>query len=193
MFNQNQQIPHYKRNVNKKLGLRKLNSDKNIPLNNFPFIPQKNNLNNNKIFNQINQKNEQILPFTNIILKLKLPNGNEITDILNINILEGNFYNIAQKYVNSNNLNPILIEPIYNKIITALEMSNSLLLNNISKYEIKKLEELRNYYLNKDEDDELNECSLDEIIEYNKYYEKIKDIKPDKNEISKFELLNFSF
>ena len=193
MFNQNQQIPHYKRNVNKKLGLRKLNSDKNIPLNNFPFIPQKNNLNNNKIFNQINQKNEQILPFTNIILKLKLPNGNEITDILNINILEGNFYNIAQKYVNNNNLNPILIEPIYNKIITALEMSNSLLLNNISKYEIKKLEELRNYYLNKDEDDELNECSLDEIIEYNKYYEKIKDIKPDKNEISKFELLNFSF
>jgi hypothetical protein len=72
-------------------------------------------------------------------------------------------------------------------------MSNSLLLNNISKYEIKNLEELRNYYLNKDEDDELNECSLDEIIEYNKYYEKIKDIKPDKNEISKFELLNFSF
>ena len=193
MFNQNQQIPHYKRNVNKKLGLRKLNSDKNIPLNNFPFIPQKNNLNNNKIFNQINQKNEQILPFNNLNLKIKLPNGNEITDILNINILEGNFYNIAQKYVNNNNLNPILIEPIYNKIITALEMSNSLLLNNISKYEIKKLEELRNYYLNKDEDDELNECSLDEIIEYNKYYEKIKDIKPDKNEISKFELLNFSF
>ena len=72
-------------------------------------------------------------------------------------------------------------------------MTNSILVNNTSKYDRRKLEELRNYYLNKDEDDELNECSLDEIIEYNKYYERIKDIKPDKNEIRNFELHNFSF
>ena len=193
-INPNQQMPHYKKNINKKLGLRKLNSDKNIPLNNYPFFPQKNNLNNNKFFNQNNQKDEQILPFNNLNLKIKLPNGNELTDTLNINVLEGNFHNIAQKYVNNNNLNQILIEPIYNKIILALEMTNSILLNNTSKYDRKKLEELKNYYNSiKNEEEELSDCSLDEIIEYNKYYERIKDIKPDKNEIRNFELHNFSF
>ena len=192
-INQNQQIPHYKKNINKKFGLRKLNSDKNIPLNNYSFIPQKNNLSNNKVFNQNNQKDEQIFPFNNLILKLKLPNGNELTDILNINILEENYHNIAQKYVKNNNLDSILIEPIYNKIIIALEMTNSILVNNTSKYDRRKLEELRNYYLIQNEDDELSDCSIDEIIEYNKYYERIKDIKPDKNEIRNFELHNFSF
>ena len=73
-------------------------------------------------------------------------------------------------------------------------MTNSILLNNTSKYDRKKLEELKKYYNSiKNEDEELSDCSLDEIIEYNKYYERIKDIKPDKNEIRNFELHNFSF
>ncbi len=185
------QNPHFKKNINKKLGLRKLNSDKNIPMNNIPIFPQRNI--NNKIINQNIQKEEQISPFNNLILKIKLPNGNELIDNLNINLLEEDYQNIAQKYVNNNNLNPILIDPIYNKIINSLKLTKNIFSNNTTKYERKKLKELRNYYLNMKDDDELSVCSIEDIFECNKYYEMIKDLKPNKKEINNFEILNYTF
>jgi hypothetical protein len=188
--NQNQN-PHFKKNINKKLGLRKLNSEKNISINNFPLFPPKNLLNNNKIINQNTQKEEQISPFNNLILKIKLPNGNESIDILNINLLEHDFHNIAQKYVINNNFNPILIETIYNKIIHSLELTNNIFSNNTTIYDRKKLEDLRNYYLNNKEENELNN-SIEDILEYNKYLEMIKDLSPNKNEINNFEFLNYT-
>ena len=189
-INQNQN-PHYKKNINKKLGLRKLNSDKSIPMNNIPIFPQRNI--NNKIINQNIQKEEQISPFNNLILKIKLPNGNELIDDLNINLLEEDYKNVAQKYVNNNNLNPILIDPIYNKIINSLKLTKNIFSNNTTKYERKKLKELRNYYLNMKDDDELSVCSIEDILECNKYYEMIKDLKPNKKEINNFEILNYTF
>ena len=190
-INQNQNIQYHKKNTNKKLGLRKLNSEKNISINNFPLIPPKNLLNNNKIINQSTQKEEQISPFNNLILKIKLPNGNESIDILNINLLEHDFHNVAQKYVINNNLSPILNETIYNKIIHSLELTNNIFSNNTTIYDRKKLEDLRNYYLNNKEENELNN-SIEDILEYNKYLEMIKDLSPNKNEINNFEFLNYT-
>ena len=191
-INQNQnQNPHYKKNINKKLGLRKLNSDKSIPMNNIPIFPQRNI--NNKIINQNIQKEEQISPFNNLIVKIKLPNGSELIDTLNINLLEEDYQNVAQKYVNNNNLNPILIDPIYNKIMNSLKLTKNIFSNNTTKYERKKLKELRNYYLNMKDDDELSICSIEDILECNKYYEMIKDLKPNKKEINNFEILNYTF
>ena len=192
-INQNQPVTHYKKTLNKKLGFRKLNSDKNIPLNNFIFIPQKNIINNNKTINQNLQKKEQIFPFNNLILKLKLPNGIESTDLININYLDEDFQNIIQKNINNNNLNPILNESIYNKIIMSLELANTIFSNNISKYERIKLDDLRNYYESQKDDDVLSNYSIEDILEYHKFYDMINEIKIDKNDIKNFEILNYTF
>ena len=186
-INQNQPVTHYKKNMNKKLGFRKFNSDKNIPLNNFSFIPQKNIINNNKSINQ--QKKDYIFPFNNLILKLKLPNEIESTDIININYLEADFHNIMQNKC----LNSIINESIYNKIIMSLELANTIFSNNISKYERIKLDNLINYYNSQKDDDVLSNYSIEDILEYNKYYDMINDIKIDKNDIKNYEILNYTF
>ena len=192
-INPSQTVTHYKKKTNKKLGFKKLNSDKNIPLNNFSFIPQKNILNNNKTINQNIQKKEQIFPFNKLILKLKLPNGSESTDFVNINSLESDIHNIIQKYENNNYLNEILNESIYNKIIMSLELTNTIFSNNISKYERMKLDDLRKYYESLKDDDELSNYSIEDILEYNKYYDMINDIKIDKNDMTNFEIFNYTF
>ena len=43
------------------------------------------------------------------------------------------------------------------------------------------------------DDDELSICSIEDILECNKYYEMIKDLKPNKKEINNFEILNYTF
>jgi hypothetical protein len=182
MFN-----PNNKRNNNKKLPLRKLNSDKSIPMNNLSFIPQ-NNLFNNKL---INQKQEQIFPFNNLIIKIKLPNGKEINDILNMNLLEGDFQNFTQRNIINNNLDLKIIEPIYKKIINTMELTKNILSNKISKIDKLKFEELKNFSQRKDNEKENindNDISVEDIFQYNKYIEKFKELKI--NEIE--EKLNYT-
>ena len=184
IFNQNN---NNKRNNNKKLPLRKLNSDKSLPMNNFSFIPQ-NNLFNNKL---INQKQEQIFPFNNLIIKIKLPNGKEINDILNINLLEGDFQNFTQRNIINNNLDLKLIEPIYKKIINTMELTKNILSNKISKIDKLKFEELKNFSQRKNNEKENindNDISVEDIFQYNKYIEKFKELKI--NEIE--EKLNYT-
>jgi hypothetical protein len=156
-------------------------------MNNFSFIPQ-NNLFNNKL---INQKQEQIFPFNNLILKIKLPNGKEINDILNINLLEGDFQNFTQRNIINNNLDLKLIEPIYKKIINTMELTKNILSNKISKIDKLKFEELKNFSQRKNNEKENtndNDISVEDIFQYNKYIEKFKELKI--NEIE--EKLNYT-
>ena len=135
------------------------------------------------------KKKEYIFPFNNLILKLKLPNEIESTDIININYLEADFHNIMQNKC----LNSIINESIYNKIIMSLELANTIFSNNISKYERMKLDNLINYYNSQKDDDVLSNYSIEDILEYNKYYDMINDIKIDKNDIKNYEILNYTF
>ncbi len=190
IFNQN---INNKRNNNKKLPLRKLNSDKNIPMNNCSFFPQ-NNPFKNKDINQNIQKQEFIFPFSHLILKIKLPNGKEINDILNVNLLEGDFHNFIKKNINNHNLEHKLSEPIYNKIINSIEISKNILSNKTSKFDKIKLEELKQFFQKNNEKENINDndISIEDIFEYNKYITKFQELNLNINGVENLEKLNYT-
>ena len=162
-------------------------------MNNYSFFPQ-NNPFKNKDINQNIQKQEYIFPFSHLILKIKLPNGKEINDILNVNLLEGDFHNFIKKNINNLNLEHKLSEPIYNKIINSIEISKNILSNKTSKFDKIKLEELKQFLQKNNEKENINDndISIEDIFEYNKYIKKIQELNLNINEVENLEKLNYT-
>ena len=135
-----------------------------------------------------NNKNKYL--FNSVFLNLKLPNGSEINETINLEN-EENLYLLAQKYVLNHNLNQNLVNPIFRKLSKSLEKSKEIITKEINYYDNINLNKISKYYLQEDEK-EGSVCSIEDLLQNNLYINYFKEIMPSYEESEATQLLNWS-
>ena len=200
--NNKNSIPIYNSSIN--LNFDKMNNENNNNAFSSGHLSPKNNYHSNYINNkeiQI-QDNDSILDyyklennnnkylFNSIFLNLKLPNGSEINETVNLEN-EENLYLIAQKYVIKHNLNQNLINPIFRKLSKGIEKSKEILKKEINDFDSINLKKISKYYIQEDEK-EGSTCSIEDLLQNNLYINYFKEIMPSYEESEATQLLNWS-
>lgn len=230
IMNQNNQIPQnnplLNKNHYKKMPYKTINSDKNIniggldsltlkPSNkqqNQNFNPQTitHNYDNGEHVNTNTQEhqengNQSTRPlFTSLKLKIKTSGSD---DEIKVDLKE-DLYSVAKKYITKKKMEQFLIEPLCQKIESAIEITNTIFQSKLTKYNIKNLTKVRdmimtlNNYKTKNEkenekeeqeDDYIDSDNSMSLIYENESYEKhLNQIRPSLKEIEDVQLLNNS-
>ena len=123
-------------------------------------------------------------------MNLKLPNGSEINETVNLEN-EENLYLIAQKYVINHNLNHNLINPIFRKLSKGIEKSKEILTKEINDFDNLNLNKISKYYI-QEKEKEGSVCSIEDLLQNNLYINYFKEIMPSYEESEATQLLNWS-
>ncbi len=207
--NNKNSIPIYNNSLN--LNFEKMNNNSINNNNVFPSVnisPQNNNqvpkiqyLNNNNnkddkikenlfhnfLKSEINNNNKYI--FNSLFLNLKLPNGSEINETINLQN-EDDLYIVAQKYIIDHNLNQNLLEPLYRKLSKSIEKTKEVFVQEISDFDSINLNKISKYSsLDRDEESAI---SIEDLIQNNIYVNYFKDLMPSYEESEATQLLNSS-
>ena len=185
-------------------------NNRNEEWNNYPQMPQippTQNMMMNQGQNQMNIVNPNSMKqmmygnmndqnnnnFVSLYVRIKVAKDKEEL----IEIKYGEDPIVVQKTLSANpnvNVSDKLVTVIYQKIIRAINIRNNILSNKLSKYNMKKLIQLKHQISKKEslegKSDLPRSNSFDNLKEkYNKY---INDIKPMYEDVKKVELLNIS-
>ena len=126
-------------------------------------------------------KNNNKYLFNSISLNLKLPNGSEINETVNLEN-EENLYLIAQKYViKKHNLSENLINPIFRKLIKGIEKSKEILTKGINDFDSINLKKISKFYIQEDEK-EGSTYRIEDLLPNNLYIKYFKEIMPSYEE-----------
>ena len=199
------------KNFYKKIPYRTINSDKNIKMGNIEGMSLKSPPKQNQVKNAISLSNRNMidiseamnhqqskLPFKTMKLKIKLLGKDDEEIKFNIN---DDIYSIAQKYVTKKKLDNCMIEPLIKKISNAIDITNKVLESKLSKYNIKKISEIRDTiqaqedFSNEEtyeEDSIEGEHSVSLLFENDSYEKQLERIRPSIREIEAVQLLNNS-
>ena len=199
--NNKNSIPIYNSSIN--LNFDKMNNENNNNAFSSGNLSPKNNHHSNSINNKKNkiqdnnllhdyklQNNNNKFLFNSIFLNLKLPNGSEINETVNLEN-EENLYLIAQKYVINHNLNHNLINPIFRKLSKGIEKSKEILTKEINDFDNLNLNKISKYYI-QEKEKEGSVCSIEDLLQNNLYINYFKEIMPSYEESEATQLLNWS-
>ena len=138
------------------------------------------------------------LPFKTMKLKIKLLGKDDEEIKFNIN---EDINSIAQKYVTKKKLDNCMIEPLIKKISSAIDITKKVLESKLTKYNMKKISEIRQSIQSQEdfsneetyeEDSIEEEHSVSLLFENDSYEKQLERIRPSIREIEDVQLLNNS-
>ena len=207
----NQPQTNPSKNFYKKIPYRTINSDKNIKMGNIEGMSLKSPPKQNQVKNQISLSNRNMidisetmnnqqskLPFKTMKLKIKLLGKDDEEIKFNIN---EDINSIAQKYVTKKKLDNCMIEPLIKKISSAIDITKKVLESKLTKYNMKKISEIRQSIQSQEdfsneetyeEDSIEEEHSVSLLFENDSYEKQLERIRPSIREIEDVQLLNNS-
>ena len=144
------------------------------------------------------KRNKQTKTFKTMKLKIKLLGKDDEEIKFNIN---EDINSIAQKYVTKKKLDNCMIEPLIKKISSAIDITKKVLESKLTKYNMKKISEIRQSIQSQEdfsneetyeEDSIEEEHSVSLLFENDSYEKQLERIRPSIREIEDVQLLNNS-